>query len=200
MNISQNIFGLMTTLGLTVSMLIPTVTGAHALSIKKDELRKEFSACEVKTTRPYNSTLVFKNKKFLESNPRYTADIYRFKSTNKRYIGYQYNLKDKGRIVGNFQFNYIEAKVPTTNSTQTQTQIPGTTNKGRKVWNTTFTGCGPRPKDQSYPVVSFLFYDTVIGYKLTGYRSPKELGQVTNPNPFRLVNVINQLDGPDFGM
>jgi hypothetical protein len=198
MNISQSIFGLITTLGLTVSMLIPTVTGAQALSLKKDEIRKEFSACEVKTTRPYNSTLLYKNKKFLEGNPRYTADIYKFKSTNKRYVGYQYNLKDKGRIVGNFQFNYIEVKVPT--STSTQIPIPGTINKGRKLWNTTFTGCGPRPKDQSYPVVSFLFYDTVIGYKLTGYRSPKQLGQVTNPNPFRLVNVINQLDGPDFGM
>jgi hypothetical protein len=181
--------------------VVPTiVTAANA----KDPARKEFSACEVKTTRPYNSILLYKNRKFKEGNPRYTADIYKLYANSKstQYVTIFYNLKDKGKIVANFQFAYKpqKAKNLTDPSTQSQTQLPGTdSNSNRVVWNTIFSACGPRAKNQSYPVISYLFYDTYIGLKLNGYRAPINLGQVTSPNPLKLVNVINQLDGPDFG-
>jgi hypothetical protein len=173
---------------------VPTmITAASA----KDPARKEFSACEVKTTRPYNSILLYKNRKFKEGNPRYTSDIYKLYGNSKN-IQFVYNLKDKGKIVANFRFNYKPAKPQISPQLESQTQLPSSV-AYRKVWDTTFTACGPRPKDQSYPVISYLFYDTYIGLKLNGYRAPMNLGQVTTPSPLKLVNVINQLDGPDFG-
>jgi hypothetical protein len=176
---------------------VPTMVTA---AIAKDPARKEFSACEVKTIRPYNSILLYKNRKFKEGNPRYTADIYKLYASSKstQYSSYIYNLKDKGKIVANFQFTYKPAKPQISPQLESQTQLPPTV-AYRKVWDTTFTACGVRPKDQSYPVISYLFYDTYIGLKLNGYRGPKNLGQVTTPSPLKLVNVINQLDGPDFG-
>jgi hypothetical protein len=181
--------------------VVPTIVTTTSA---KDPARKEFSACEIKTTRPYNSILLYKNRKFKEGNPRYTADIYKLYANSKstQYITIFYNLKDKGKVVANFQFAYKpqKAKNLTDSSTQSQTQLPGTdSNSNRVVWNTIFSACGPRPKDQSYSVISYLFYDTYIGLKLNGYRAPIDLGQVTSPNPLKLVNVINQLDGPDFG-
>ena len=189
MTISKNLFVYcFTILSLSTPLLIPNSAKASTVS-SIEEARKEFSACEVNRNAPFRSTLLFKNKRFLEGNKRYTADIYQlYKNTKVKGIdGYIYNLRDSkkgGRIIANFKFDYRAIK-----------KEPGKP----QVFNSKFSACGPTPSDQSYPVVSYIFYDTTIGFKINGYRAPINIGQVTNTKPFRLVSVINQLDGPDFG-
>ena len=189
MTIVNKLFvSILSVITVSIPTLIPITSQASTVS-SIEEARKEFSACEVNRKAPYRSTLLFKNKRFLEGNPRYTADIYKlYKNTKVKGIdGYIYNLRDSkkgGRIIANLKFDYRAVK-----------KEPGKP----QVYNSKFSACGPTPTDQSYPVVSYIFYDTTIGFKINGFRAPINIGQVTNTKPFRLVSVINQLDGPDFG-
>ena len=180
---------------------------SNPIATTKALTKKEFSACEVKTSRPYNSVLIYKNRKLSEGNKRYTADIYKIKERENKspmVVSYVYNLKDKGKVVANFRFDYKESKKPysTDNSNQsstTQTSLPQPDNMNVVVWDTTFSGCGPRPKDNNYPVISVVFYDTIVGLKLKGYRSPLFFGQVTELEPFRVIGAVNQKDEPGYG-
>jgi hypothetical protein len=165
----------------------PTTANA---GVPKNQAMKEFQACNVVTTRPPDSVFIYKNTPLVIQGNKsngYTADIYKTNksSKNPRFVGYWYNVKYKGKIVANFTMQYKRA-------------TPGYASLN-SPWNTEFSGCGPRPKDQSYPVIQYLFYDTVIGIKLEGYRSPKEVGQVITPNPIGMFGAVKQTDAPDFG-
>lgn len=176
---------------LTLSVTAAQVSPAVALDVMpmKDAARKEFSACEIKHSRPANSRFIKSNLK-LSSNggsKNYYADVFLDKGTNPRFKGYTYQVKEsaKGSVIGFFRVEYRRA-------------APGYASLN-SLWDPYFSGCGPRNVKQDYPVINYQFYDTTIGIKLTGYRSPVFLGQVSNPNPMGLFSAINQLDGPDWG-
>jgi hypothetical protein len=188
-DVMKKLFGYLGALVLGTSLVGINPTIAQA-GVPNDQAMKEFQACNVITTRPPDSIFIYKNKPLVitdgESNG-YTADIYKTNkpSKNPRFVGYWYNVKYKGKIVANFTMQYKRA-------------TPGYASVN-SLWNTEFSGCGPRPVDQNYPVIKYLFYDTVIGIKLEGYRSPKELGQVQTPNPIGMFGAVKQTDAPDFG-
>jgi hypothetical protein len=156
----------------------------------KDPLPLEFSKCLIPQSRPIDSRFI--QQDLLLSNAgtqnRYYVDVYQLnrKNPNPLYRGYLYQVKAKakGPIIGYFKMEYKRV-------------LPMKFAKSQ--WAATFSGCGPINVRQDYPVITYMFYDTTIGIKLTGLRNEVELGQVSSPNPANVFGAINQLDGPDFG-
>jgi hypothetical protein len=161
-------------------------------TVKKDPARKEFEACYVNPNRPSDSRFIAKDLRLNDSGGvLYTADVYKLNKSKGtyKYQSYDYKVKamEKGKkksiILGTFKIEYILKN--------------GISNQ--QIWKTRFSGCGTKVSNQSYPIITYKFYDTTIGIKLDGFRSEKNFGDVTNVNPLSMFGAVNQLDAPDFG-